>query len=61
LEIQEERLNNTKCKSLDDLEVSCRLNYANVKTKKNDFETSLSQAEQVLKIREDGRAYYRIG
>ena len=33
---------------LDQLEVSCRLNYANVKSKLDDYKIVLDQAKQVI-------------
>ena len=46
---------------LDNLEISCRLNYANVNAKEDDFDVVLTQAQEVLKIKENGKAYFRLG
>eukprot|EP01016_Furgasonia_blochmanni_P005760 TRINITY_DN12267_c0_g2_i2.p1 TRINITY_DN12267_c0_g2~~TRINITY_DN12267_c0_g2_i2.p1 ORF type:complete len:643 (-),score=139.41 TRINITY_DN12267_c0_g2_i2:945-2873(-) len=63
MECEEERTKNNKNKKadLDKLEVACRLNYANAKAKLNDFEIVMLQAKEVLKLEENGKAYFRLG
>ena len=49
LEIEELRMKiPLESKELDQLEVSCRLNYANVKSKLDDYKIVLDQAKQVI-------------
>jgi len=63
LDIEELRMKKDfKSEELDLLEISCRLNYSNVKAKLNDFEIVLSQAKQVLKIQSNnGKGLFRLG
>jgi tetratricopeptide (TPR) repeat protein len=63
IEIEELRSKNKKMhdEDLDNLEVSCRLNYANVKSKEGDYEVVLAQSRAVLNIKENGKAYFRLG
>jgi len=63
IEIEEIRSSkrNNQDDELDTLEVSCRLNYANVKAKENEFDVVLTQSKAVLKVKENGKAYFRLG
>jgi len=63
IEIEEIRSGkrNSQDDELDNLEVSCRLNYANVKAKEDEFDVVLTQAKAVLKVKENGKAYFRLG
>jgi hypothetical protein len=53
IEIEEIRCKNKKLRDdeLDTLEISCRLNYANVKAKVEDYDSVLSQAKKVISIK----------
>jgi len=50
LEIEELRIKNPKFESqeLQTLEVSCRMNYATVKAKKEEWDISMEQAQKVI-------------
>jgi len=63
LEIEELRMRkDLKNLEIDQLEVSCRLNYCNAKAKLNDYEIVLNQAKQVLKIQDDNaKGLFRLG
>lgn len=63
IEIEEIRSGrgNAQDEELDTLEVSCRLNYANVKAKEDEYDVVLTQAKAVLKVKENGKAYFRLG
>mmetsp|Transcript_44138 Transcript_44138/g.51010 ORF Transcript_44138/g.51010 Transcript_44138/m.51010 type:complete len:583 (-) Transcript_44138:180-1928(-) len=63
LEIEELRIKSPKLDSseLTTLEVSCRLNYATVKSKQGEWDISLEQAQKALKYGENGKAIFRIG
>jgi tetratricopeptide (TPR) repeat protein len=53
---------NVKNAELDELEISCRLNYCNVKSKVDEYGTVLSQAKEVLKLQpENGKGLFRQG
>jgi hypothetical protein len=61
LEIEEIKMSTKMNDELKNLEISCRLNYATTKSKLNDFEIVLSQAQEVLKYGDNGKAFYRLG
>lgn len=48
-------------KDLKSLEIVCRLNYANAKSKLEDHEVSISQCQMVLKLEDNFKAYFRLG
>ena len=51
-----------KLTELEKLEISCRLNYANVKAKENDFDLVRTHAQEVLKIEpNNGKGNFRLG
>lgn len=47
-------------KELIALEIQCRSNYCNVKSKQNDFDTVRLQALKILEIEENEKAYFRL-
>ena len=65
LEVDEARCEATseiRKSELQRLEITCRLNYANAKSKLGEFETVISEASQVIKLDENnGKAYFRLG
>ena len=63
LEIEEISAKNTGFPKaeLQKLEISCRLNYANAKSKIADYDIAIIQAKEVLKIEENKKAYFRLG
>ena len=48
-------------KEITELDVSCRLNYANAKSKIKQYDDAIYQVKKVLKLGSNLKAYFRLG